>query len=163
MMYLGHFSFDQRPPKRGGPWHGLFTLVAEAGSVAAALEKFDALIHDLAAKHDLFNDIDEIYLDSCVELAAVPKKGLLSYVTLREGEDVGGISAALLGASRTHARSYSWGMPPEDDGESRTLEPFVQLTAPAAAAAPPKRRAAKSTKAAKTPKTARAAKTRSKR
>lgn len=144
MMYLGHFSFDQRPPTRGGPWHGLFTLVAESDTVAGALEKFDLLIRDLAATQDLFNDIDEIYLDSCVELMAVPKKGLLSYVTLREGEDVGGISAALLGASRKHARSFSWGAPPEGDGDSRTLEPFVQLTAaPAPVPAPPKRRAPK--------------------
>lgn len=146
MTYLGHFSFDQRPPRRGAPWHGIFTLVAEADSVAAALEKFDLLIHDLAAKHDLFNDIDEVYLDSCVELLAVPKKGLLSYVTLREGEDVGGMSAALLGVPRTQAKSYSWGAPPETGGEPRTLEPFVQLAvakASKAAKAAPKRRAAK--------------------
>lgn len=152
MIYLGHFSFDQRPPRRGVAWHGLFTLVAEADSVDAALETFDVLIREMAVKHDLFNDIDEVYLDSCVELAAIPKKGLLSYVTLREGEDVGGISAALLGASRKNATSYSWGAPPEIEGEARTLEAFVQL-APAPPA--PKRRSTAKKRTARQAKTRR--------
>jgi hypothetical protein len=42
--------------------------------------------------------------------------GLLTYVTLREGEDTGGISAALLGASSRSAVSYGWGS--KTDGQS---------------------------------------------
>jgi len=72
--------------------------------------------------------VSEIYLDTCVELRTIPRAGVLTYVSIREGDDVGGISASLLGASARVGASYGWGA--QQDVEStdpRPMEPFVRF------------------------------------
>ncbi len=79
MLFLGHFSFayeSRLASRRKEPWHGHFTAMAEARNVDAALEKFGALIHDLAEKNDLLDDVEEIYLDSCIEVTTIPRERL---------------------------------------------------------------------------------------
>jgi hypothetical protein len=41
--------------------------------IDAAVEKFERLIRDLAKRHDLFDGVSEIYLDSCIELRSLPR------------------------------------------------------------------------------------------
>jgi hypothetical protein len=129
MLYVGHFSFTQISPRPGKePWHGLFTLVAEARTLQTAVTKFQRLIHDLAKKHDLFDDVDDVYLDSCVEVRSVPRSGLLTFATLKEGEDTGGLSMSLLASGERNAASYSWGEPDDDESTgSKPVEPFVRF------------------------------------
>lgn len=130
MLYLGHFSFaDDVMTAKGEPWHGAFTYVVEARSLEAALTKLARLVRTLVKRHDVFDGTSEIYLDSCVELRSVPRGGVMSYVSLRAGEDVGGISAALLGAAPSAATAYSWGRDEnaEAAGELAPVEPFIRL------------------------------------
>lgn len=129
MLYEGHFSFEDH--SRGSPaepWHGFFTCVAEAKSVDAAVVKFDRLIRALAKKQDLFDGVAEIYLDACIELRSLPKTGLLTYVAIRQGRDIGGISTTLLGASNRAAVSYEWGAKKDvEAGDLRPLKPFIRF------------------------------------
>ena len=100
MIYVGHFSCgDIVMEREGDPWHGLFTVVVEARNIATAVRTLKRFVKTFAARHDFFDRVMDIYLDACVEITRVPKSGVLTYVTLREGEDFGGISSVLLGAS----------------------------------------------------------------
>ena len=148
MLYVGHFSFaDPDSGPNEVPWHGLFTLVAEGKSVGVAVRKFERQIRDLAKRHGLFDGVSEIYLDTCVELRTIPRAGVLTYVSMREGDDVGGISASLLGASARVGASYAWGAQHDVEcTDPRPMEPFVRFrrrkarrAAKASAAGMPKR------------------------
>lgn len=129
MLYMGHFSFDfGTPTAPESPAHGLFTCVAEAANIDAAIAKFNRLIRDLVKRHDVFDGVAEIYLDACVELRSVPRSGVMSYITIREGEDIGGISATLLGNRTRDAVSYAWG-PARKPGslQPQPMKPFIRL------------------------------------
>jgi hypothetical protein len=125
MLFLGHFSFSYETRlgrKRKHPWHGHFTAAAEARNVDAALEKFAALIHGLADRNDLFADVEEIYLDSCVEVKAMPKAGLVGQVNLLEGDSPGGVSTTLPRTAEKHAVSYH--LEPESEEPDGSYEPW---------------------------------------
>jgi hypothetical protein len=125
MLFLGHFSFSYKTRlgrKRKHPWHGHFTAMAEARTVDAALEKFAALIHGLAEKNDLFADVEEIYLDSCVEVKALPNAGFIGQVNLLEGDSPGGVSTTLPRTAEKHAVSYH--LEPESEEPDGSYEPW---------------------------------------
>ena len=130
MLFLGHFSFayeSRLASKRAEPWHGHFTAVAEARNVDAALEKFGALIHEFADKSDLLSDVDEIYLDSCIEVSSIPRAGFIGQVNLQEGDSPSGISTTLPRTAEKNAVSYH--LEPETQEEDGSYEPipFVVL------------------------------------
>lgn len=125
MLFLGHFSFSYETrlgTKRKQPWHGHFTALAEARNVDAALEKFAALIHGLADKNDLFEDVDEIFLDSCVEVKSLPRAGFIGQVNLLEGDSPGGVSTTLPRTAEKHAVSYH--LEPESEEQDGSYEPW---------------------------------------
>lgn len=128
MLFLGHFSFTYESrlgSRRAMPWHGSFTTLAEARNVDAALEKFAALIQAMAKDNDLFDDVEEIYLDSCVEVRSIPRAGLIGHVNLQEGDSPGGISTTLPGTSERQAVSYH--LEPESEEEDGSYEPWPFL------------------------------------
>jgi hypothetical protein len=128
VLYVGHFSFDQHAAGGAGtPWHGLFTCVAEAATVDAAIPKFNRLIRALVKRHDVFNGVAEIYMDACIELPSVPAAGVLSYITVRAGEDIGGISSSLLGNKARGPMSYAWGTGGDGGDEAQRMKPFLRL------------------------------------
>ena len=125
MTFVGHFSFagDNREP-----WHALFTCVVEAEDIDAAVGKFKRLIRGAARRGDVFDGASEIYMDSCIEIRSLPSGGLMTYLTIRQGEDVGGVSASLLGVTERRAVAYSWGpRVGADSAEPRPVEPFLRL------------------------------------
>lgn len=150
MLYLGHFSFSfSSKPRRKTPqsWHGNFTAVAEAKNVQVALKKFEKIILKSLDGSELFADVKEIFLESCVELKSVPPAGFLAHVALEEGESLGSISTTLPSVNRKYATSYH--IEPEstdDEDGSYDAEPFIVLAK------------SKATKAAKAEKPAKAAK-----
>lgn len=130
MLFLGHFSFSYHSrlgSRRAQPWHGHFTAVAEARNVDGALEKFAALIHKLDAVNDLLADVEEIYLDSCIEVKSIPRAGFIGQVNLQEGDSPGGISTTLPGAAEKNAVSYYLEPESEDADGSYEPWPFVVL------------------------------------
>jgi hypothetical protein len=128
VLYVGHFSFDQHASGGAGtPWHGLFTCVAEGASIDAVIPKFNRLIRGLAKQHAVFEHVDEIYMDACIELPAVPAAGVLSYITVRAGEDIGGISSSLLGNKARGPMSYACGAGGDGADEPQRMKPFLRL------------------------------------
>ena len=144
MLYLGHFSFSfESTPRRRKPqaWHGYFSAVAEAPSATIALQRLESLIRKTAESSDLFNDVADVYLESCIELRSTPRAGLVAHLALQEGESVGSISTTLPGVSRAHARSYHYEPDAVDADGAFEAEPFIELKSKA----PAKRAASKST------------------
>ena len=128
MLFLGHFSFsyESRLGSRSAqPWHGHFTAVAEARDVDAALQKFAVLIQELAGKNDLLDEVEEIYLDSCIEMKSIPRAGFIGQVNLQEGDSPGGISTTLPATAERHAVSYH--IEPESQEEDGSYEPWPFL------------------------------------
>jgi hypothetical protein len=128
MLYIGHFSFSFESRGRGQatqPWHGYFTAVAEAPNVSSALKKLEALVRTSAESSELFTDVRDVYLESCVEVKSVPRGGFLAYVALEEGESLSTISMSLPDVKRESASSYH--LEPEivDDDGGFDAEPFV--------------------------------------
>jgi hypothetical protein len=131
MLYLGHFSFayeSRLGSKRLEPWHGNFTSAAGARTVHEALRKFETLIRKLAAEHEVFDDVGEIYMESCVEVKAMPRTGFIGQVELQQGPAGLGMSATLPGTSKRSAVSYQ--IEPESEDEEGIYEPrpFITLT-----------------------------------
>ena len=130
MLYLGHFSFSFEPKarqKKAQAWHGYFTALTEATDATTALRKLEALIRKTAESSDLFSDVADIYLESCVELRSTPREGFLAHLALEEGESRGSISTTLPGVSRRHARSYHYEPDTVDDDGAFEAEPFIEL------------------------------------
>ena len=130
MLYLGHFSFSFEPKprqKKAQAWHGYFTAVTDAADATTALRKLEALIRKTAESSDLFSDVADIYLESCVELRATPREGFLAHLALEEGESRGSISTTLPGVNRRHARSYHYEPDTVDDDGTFEAEPFIEL------------------------------------
>ncbi|MEQ1909464.1 MAG: hypothetical protein ABMA15_11610 [Vicinamibacterales bacterium] len=130
MLYLGHFSFSFEPKarqKKAQAWHGYFTALTEAADATTALRKLEALIRKTAESSDLFSDVADIYLESCVELRSTPRAGFLAHLALEEGESRGSISTTLPGVNRRHARSYHYEPDSVDNDGSFEAEPFIEL------------------------------------
>ncbi|MEO5697556.1 MAG: hypothetical protein ABIQ60_10545 [Burkholderiaceae bacterium] len=160
MLYLAHFSFsfeDNPRKKNAQAWHGYFTAVAEAKNVAAVLTKFEALVIKSAESSELFADVKEIFLESCIELKTTPRAGFLAHVALEEGESLGSISTTLPGLNDKYATSFHFEPEMADKDGGFDAEPFVVMKkvkatrpAPKAAAKAPAKPAAKTpAKAAK--------------
>ena len=153
MLYLAHFSFSfENNPRKKNPqaWHGYFTAVAEAKNVEAALTKFEALVIKSAESSELFSDVKEIFLESCVELTSTPKAGFLAHVALEEGESLGSISTTLPGLDHKYATSYHFEPEEADEDGGFDAEPFVVLKKVKAPKAAPKASKAAAKPAAKT-------------
>jgi hypothetical protein len=144
MLYIAHFSFSfENNPRKKNPqaWHGYFTAVAEAKNVEAVLTKFEALVIKSAETSELFSDVKEIFLESCVELTSTPKAGFLAHVALEEGESLGSISTTLPGLDHKYATSYHFEPEQADEDGGFDAEPFVvikKVKAPKAAPKAPK-------------------------
>ena len=104
---------------------------------------------------ELFSDVAEIYLESCVELKSVPKAGFLAHVALEEGESLGSISTTLPSVNRKYATSYHLEPEQTDEDGAFDAEPFIVLKkTPAKKTAATKKAAAPKKTATRKPRTA---------
>ncbi len=96
MLFLGHFSFDER--KDDGRF-GHFTCVVEAKTPSAAEKTLKKLVRSMKRERKLFSCTEgvpvEIYLDSLTEVADVPPSGVVSWYTSYAPDGLGSISTAL--------------------------------------------------------------------
>ena len=130
MLYLGHFSFAEEEgtgeSAQSDSWHGYFTCVAEADDVEAAVRKFKVLLRRLRDRDDMFDGVQRIYLDSCIEIHSIPAAGFLAHLSLREGKDIGDISTSIRGATEEQAVAFHLESDEEnEDGEPQESEPFI--------------------------------------
>jgi len=140
MLYLGHFSFTAAPTDEDEPAHGVFTCCADADDIDAAIEKLRSLVLRLKEEDDALDGVDEVYLDSCVEIRTMPKDGMMSYWIKWPHEETTSISTGLRWAEGDEAVGYSI-LPDHDedadadehdddeadDDESYEVEPFVEF------------------------------------
>jgi hypothetical protein len=132
MLYVASFSFDTTAVSadcaEDRPYHGYFALVAEADDVEDALDKFKVLIIKLHRNEDILDDVQQVFLDSCVEIRSIPNAGFLVHYAMIDGECLGGIFTSIRGASAEDATAYDIESPDEDDGVTTyNVEPFVEL------------------------------------
>ena len=142
MLYLGHFSFTTAPTDEDGPSHGVFTCIADAEDVDAALEKLHALVLRLKEEDDTLDDVSEVYLDSCVEVRTMPEAGMMSYWIKWPHEETTSLSTGLRLADEDQAVGYSimpehdhaddeadheHGEADDDDEDGYEVEPFVEF------------------------------------
>lgn len=129
MLYIGHFSFvDSLADEEGQATSiGAFQCLAEADDIDAALEKFKAIIGDLHARGDMFDEIADIFLDSCVEIRQVPEAGMLTHFQewTVQCSRVGSISTDLPGVGEECAAAFCCGPESTLDEEEVEVEPFV--------------------------------------
>lgn len=128
MLYLGHFSFAQERVETDSvtEHHGYFTTVVEADNVEAAMGKFEILLHALRSEGDLFDDVDEVFLDVCVECRVIPTEGFLAHFKKWSGGKTSSISTGVRGAAEEQVTAYSlsYGDDP-DNGDGGLVKPFV--------------------------------------
>ncbi len=130
MVYLGHFSFeshDSALPEHPANWRGYFSCMAEAESVDRALDKFDALLRRLARTSTVFSEVEEVYLDSCIEIKSIPRNGFMAYYKETRGECNESISTTLVGVRPNHhlaAYEYT-GDQSADKVDASVAQPFL--------------------------------------
>jgi len=89
------------------------------------LAKFKSLLKRVRKDAKLFDKGTEIYLDSCVEVRSLPAEGLFGHITIRIGEDRGGMTASLIGAPEGSAAAFAPWANKGGDEKSVTVEPFL--------------------------------------
>lgn len=127
MIYINHFSFvsPDRQQKADGS-HGYFTCVVEADSAEKAMDKFQLLLGRLRKTGTLFDDVERVDLDSCIEIRSIPKNGFLVYFKEIRGECLGAIFTELVGVSdNSNVSAYQVGEDHAKDEDSSALEPFL--------------------------------------
>jgi hypothetical protein len=126
VIYLGHFSYGshvERPTT--SDWHGYFICVAEAESAANALNIFDALLRRLARSSSIFSDVEEVYLDSCIEIKSIQRKGLLTFYKEIRGKSEAAICASLIGVEPNRNVS-AYEFVPDNSGDDQSIvRPFL--------------------------------------
>jgi hypothetical protein len=100
---------------------------AEAESVELALEKFDVLLRRLARRSTVFSDVEEVYLDSCIEIKAIPRNGFMAYYKEARVESNEAISTSLVGVrSNDHLVAYEFiGEQCVDSVDASVSQPFL--------------------------------------
>lgn len=141
-LYIAHLSFATDGESELGPWHGYCTVVVEAGDIDEALDKVTERVTTMKREGDVFEEIGELFLDSCVEIRSVPEEGLLAHFQEWNGEAEGSIAATIPDYTGDDVDGYHMG-PEEQEGEKAAgaqapgeqsdteppfeLEPFVEF------------------------------------
>ena len=129
MLYIGHFSFvESLADEEGqGTSIGAFQCLAEADDIDTALEKLKAIIVDLHERGDMFDEIEDIFLDSCVEVRHVPEDGMLTHFQewTVQCSRVGSISTDVPGVGQDCAAVFRCG--PEADLDDEEVEAEVEV------------------------------------
>ncbi len=108
MLYLGHFSFDEHNDDDEGRF-GYFSCMVEAKSPEHAEKAFKKLILDMRKKKTLFTEPADIYLDTFIEIGALPPTGVVTRYTSynRELAPVC-ITTYLPGENKGECKPYFW-------------------------------------------------------
>ena len=129
MIYLGHFSFlkdDVENISDVALNHGNFTTIAEAENIDEALEKFKDLLGKLKDEGDVFEGVNDVFLDACVACITIPNSGFLSFFQEWSSSGKSSISTATRGVTDEQAIAYSYGTEnTEDESEGHNVEPFL--------------------------------------
>lgn len=123
MIYLAHFDFVE-DGLGSDESHGYFTCMVEAINIDDALDKFKALLLTLRKEEDVLDEVEEVFLDSCIEIHTVPKAGFLANYVSYQGTRTASISTTIRGATDEHCIAY--GLEPDEEGEQE-ITPFISF------------------------------------
>ena len=108
MLYLGHFSFDERDDDDEGRF-GYFSCMVEAKSPEHVEKAFKKLILDMRKKKTLFTEPADIYLDTFIEVGALPPTGVITRYTSYDKKFAPGcISTYLPHDDKGDCKPYFW-------------------------------------------------------
>lgn len=134
MLYLGHFSFDEITEEDDGRF-GYFSCLVEAQSPDHVEKAFKKLIKEMRKKKTLFTEPADIYLDTFIELGALPPSGVVTRYTSYNREFApSSITTYLPGEDRGECKPYFWypedrpDIPDKiDSGEQHDAIPFISF------------------------------------
>jgi len=128
LFYVGHFSYIGPEPefKAEGRETGWFTLLAEAESVDAAVEKFHDLLELLGSWFTGFETVAQVFLDEITEVNGLPSAGVLAHLHMYPEDRFGHIAASLPGVPEEFCRSDGWGESGGEEGEG-AVETFLSF------------------------------------
>lgn len=108
MLYLGHFSFDECGDDDKGRF-GYFSCMVEAKSPEHAEKAFKKLILDMRKKKTLFTEPADIYLDTFIEIGALPPTGVVTrYTSYNRAFAPGCITTYLPHEDKGDCKPYFW-------------------------------------------------------
>jgi len=120
MLYLAQFSFSgthTEEPLAGQDASGHFNCLVEAEDVGEADRKLRALLRETKRKHEILGGAATVYLDSLIEVKAVPKKGMLTFFAEYFQEMPDTIFAAVPHTGPRYCVAYSFGEGEEGEEE----------------------------------------------
>ena len=108
MLYLGHFSFSEINEDDDGRF-GHFSCMVEAKNPEGAEKAFKKLILDMRKKKKLFTEPADIYLDTFIELGALPATGVVTeYASYNREYAPGRICTYLPHEDKGECKPYFW-------------------------------------------------------
>jgi|GEM_PF-5104983 len=128
MKYIANFSFDIESKNE----HGSFSMVASAPDPDDAVEKFKKKILKNAKKGangGMFDDIEEIYFDSLIEMDKAPDNPVIMNFKSGHFDDMGWGEISLdLADAPDDMACYGWADEETEDGsEPETTGPFIKF------------------------------------
>lgn len=129
MLYMGHFSFDERGREKKAR-HGYFTFVVDSSDVDSAVETFRSQIVNIKAKNGLFDSVAQIYIEDIFEVEKVPQRAVLLRFQSCEGPFPESVSRSLPLGDATGIKALGWApdirkIRAADKEETVEMEPFL--------------------------------------
>ena len=140
MIYIGHFSFDERGSQRQIR-HGYFSCLVQTVSAEAAANEFKELIVSLKKMEDTFRNIVTVYMEDIIEIQNIPQTAIVTRIQSSSGEFPNSISKSLPNVMAPGINAYGWAPDIEkneingDADEYKASRPFIKFddTTPGAA------------------------------
>lgn len=109
MLYSGHFSFDELEADQEQR-HGYFTCLVDAESAPSALEKFKQRIMALKEAEDVefFENVQAVYLEDLVEIAAPPHKAVITRFQSSRGAFPKSRSYSFPASDTSRLQAFQW-------------------------------------------------------
>lgn len=123
MLYIGHFSFDERGPEKEVR-HGYFTCVVETDSAESAANEFKELIFSLRRMDDIFANMVTVYMEDIIEMRNIPRRAIVTRIQSSAGEFPKSVSRSLPKVVAPGISAYGWAPDVEQTEADRSAEGY---------------------------------------
>lgn len=131
MLYSGHFSFDEL--ETGEQRHGYFNCLVDAENAPTALDKMRHRILELKNDENnaFFKNVHVIYLEDLVEIAAPPRKAVITRFQSSRGVFPKSRSYSFPASETSRLQAFQW-RPDDaasivDDEGFQESKPFIDF------------------------------------
>lgn len=131
MLFIGHFSFDERDPE-GEVKHGYLTGIVDAESAEAAVAKLEAHIRKMKSAHKAMHDVAAVYIEEILRIKKIPETPMITRIQSSQGEFPNSVSHVLPGVDEAVADAFGFAPDVEKqnapgDGGYIESEPFIRF------------------------------------